>query len=238
MWHWSRESLPLHDHAKPCIHYFLSGHYLESFESKVVIAGPGSLLMKAANEPHANMMGAEASLALRIELRNSTALPFVKTGYLASPSAKATFALEQLALELKSGLPNETLERSTAAALAAISATCAEDERSVEECAAHALLSSPSQHIRIDTLAKELRLHRSHLARRFQNRYGCGMREFALRHQAMVALEHAAFDGMNVGEAVIEAGFYDHSHGTRVLKKVLGRSPSEWLDMHERLITA
>ncbi len=211
---------------------------MESFESSVVIAGPGSLLVKASHQPHANAMGADASLALRIELRDWSSLPGLAPGFLPTPSTRAAIALEKLALELRSGLPNEILEQSTGEVLTALSVSDSAVEKSPEELAGQALLGSASEHVRIDALADLLGINRSHLARRFQHRYGCGMREFALRHQATVALERAAFDGMHVGEAVVEAGFYDHSHGTRVLRKLLGRSPSEWLEMHRRLIHA
>ena len=48
------------------------------------------------------------------------------------------------------------------------------------------LSAGPSDPLRIDQLATRLGIHRSHLARRFRGRYGCGMREFALRHQANI----------------------------------------------------
>src|SRR5262245_33336449 len=69
--HWQKQSLSLHDHPAACIHYFLLGNYLETFETDVVMAGPGSILIKECHQPHANLMGAQSSLALRIELRDS-----------------------------------------------------------------------------------------------------------------------------------------------------------------------
>ena len=235
IWHMPQESLPVHDHAKACIHYFLKGNYFESFENEIVIAGQGSLLIKTCDQPHANLMGAEPSLALRIELTESQAL---SQKFSPIPRAGEAWALQRLANEMQDGESRETIERTAFLALSAIRSDELSDDLRCEEIAAYRLLASSADILRIDELAADLAIDRCHLARRFQHRFGCGMKEFMLRSRATRVLERASFQEQSLGEAMIEEGFYDQSHGTRVLRQILGRSLSSWLADQRRLLSA
>ncbi len=233
IWHMPQETLPKHDHARACIHYFLKGHYFESFDSQTIVAGQGSMLIKACDQPHANVMGAQLSLALRIELCDDHSLD---SAFALIPNAAQTNALRRLAIEMQSGENGETLERSAVLALSTIRSQQSIEELSHEDKAAHRLLAATDKDVRIEDLARELGVDRCHLARRFQQRFGCGMKEFMLRSRASRVLERVGFKQQSLGEAMIEEGFYDQSHGTRVLRQLLGRSPSAWLSEQRRLL--
>ena len=234
IWHWPQESLPLHDHAKACIHYFLKGNYLESFESSTIIAGQGSMLIKACDQPHANVMGAKLSLALRIELSADHSL---EPNFSPVPRTDEATALKTLAVQMQSGATRETLERAAFIALSAIRSKDSTSDIPVEDQAAQRILAAHDL-VRIDELADELSIDRCHLARRFQQKFGCGMKEFLLRSRAARVLERSAFRQVSLGEAMVAEGFYDQSHGTRVLRQILGRSPMNWLSEQRRLLDA
>src|SRR5690242_4468028 len=127
---------------------------------------------------------------------------------------------------MQSGGNRETLERSAFLALSTLRSKQSNEKLSHEDKAAHRLLAATDKEIRIEDLARELGVDRCHLARRFQQRFGCGMKEFMLRSRASRVLDRAAFQQQSLGEAMIEEGFYDQSHGIRVLRHILGRSPS------------
>ena len=69
-------------------------------------------------------------------------------------------------------------------------------------------------------------VHRVHVARAFRDHLGCTVGDYVRRLRVRRACELLTATAAPLTEVAIEAGFFDQSHMTRVLKRFLGITPA------------
>jgi AraC-like DNA-binding protein len=79
--------------------------------------------------------------------------------------------------------------------------------------------------LRVIDLAREVGVHRVHLGRAFQARYGMCLGEYHRQVRVRWAAQQLAAGETPVGSIAIQAGFADHAHFSRVFKRAMGLTP-------------
>lgn len=88
--------------------------------------------------------------------------------------------------------------------------------------------------LRLDDLAEVAGLSRYHFSRVFREEVGQTPWTF-VRHARVRHAKELLAEGRPPAEAAHEAGFFDQSHLTRVLRKLDGRTPGEVREQAERI---
>lgn len=70
-------------------------------------------------------------------------------------------------------------------------------------------------------------VHPMHLAKLFRRRYGCSMGEFVRRRRIAWACDQLAEESMTISAIAAQAGFADHAHFTRTVRRLTGCTP-QW----------
>lgn len=78
----------------------------------------------------------------------------------------------------------------------------------------------------LTTLALMAGVHRVHVARAFRDHLGCTVGDYVRRLRVRRACELITTTVAPLTEVAIQAGFFDQSHMTRVLKRFLGVTPA------------
>ena len=199
-------------------------------------------------KPHWNGFGCLDAWSLRIEVTDALLSGLdAEQGQAAPRAVPAPWLLEQtltaLASELRATPRSPTrssrrLRETLHGAVASLAGTApsARDLRAPVEVRARDLLASRRDAApTVALLARTLGVHRSHLARRFRERYGCSPSEYLqLRRVARLA-ERLARGESGLSRLAQEAGFADQSHGTRAFHRWLGSPPVRWVARRARV---
>lgn len=78
----------------------------------------------------------------------------------------------------------------------------------------------------LSTLASMAGVHRVHVARAFREHLGCTVGDYVRRLRVRRACELLTRTSVPLTEVAMQAGFFDQSHMTRVLKSFLGVTPA------------
>jgi AraC family transcriptional regulator len=92
----------------------------------------------------------------------------------------------------------------------------------LQECLASDLTVVPE----LTTLALIAGVHRVHVARAFRDHLGCTVGDYVRRLRVRRACELLTTTMRPLSEVAMQAGFFDQSHMTRVLKRFLGVTPA------------
>ena len=82
--------------------------------------------------------------------------------------------------------------------------------------------------LRVADLARQAGVHRVHLGRVFQARYGMPLREYHRRLRIEWAARELLERDASVGDLAQRAGFADQAHFTRYFKRQLGVTPTAY----------
>jgi AraC family transcriptional regulator len=83
--------------------------------------------------------------------------------------------------------------------------------------------------IRIEDLAEQVRLSRSHFARVFRVTFGLPPHRYVVRRRIEHAKLAMARENPALSEVALSFGFSDQSHFSRTFQRLVGASPSQWL---------
>jgi AraC family transcriptional regulator len=97
--------------------------------------------------------------------------------------------------------------------------------------AEHYLNEHYSTQTPLKELARLVGVHPVHLAKTFKRARGCTIGTYVKR----LRLAHALLSGSNLGQAAVEAGFYDQNHLCRVSRLELGSTPKMFRDALSRI---
>lgn len=85
-----------------------------------------------------------------------------------------------------------------------------------------------SQKIYSDVMARLCGLSATHFSRAFKQHYGVTFQEFLLRYRVRKACQKLQGQMVNIADVAYAVGFSDHSYFTRVFKRFVGQSPSDY----------
>jgi len=86
--------------------------------------------------------------------------------------------------------------------------------------------------IRLDELARRMRVSQRQLERRFIKIFGIGIVDYLLRVRINAARELLETTTRTVSDIALAVGFYDHSHFIRTFKRLRGCSPKQYRARH------
>jgi AraC family transcriptional regulator len=82
--------------------------------------------------------------------------------------------------------------------------------------------------VRLETLARELDVHPSHLARSFRESHGCTVGEYVRQLRVARAAELLKSTSASILEIALATGFADQAHLSTVFRKWMGTSPGRY----------
>jgi AraC-like DNA-binding protein len=234
------EVMRTHYHPGPTLSLVFRGGYIERFGGASIAGEPLTAILKPALFAHENYMSplglhalyVEPSMVVMETICPELALPTAPIA-LGSAKVRALVGLVLHEVRERDGLSDLCLH----AYLLEILGEAARQQRMnstgrvvwlghVRDRLREEFRATP----RIEALAGDVGVHPVHLAQAFRQRYGCTVGEY-IRH---LRVEHAAAQlrGSNsISRIALEAGFADHSHLTRVFRRIVGMTPSKYREL-------
>jgi AraC family transcriptional regulator len=100
--------------------------------------------------------------------------------------------------------------------------------RFAPEVAAH-IESNLGSRLRVDDLARLVGLSNSQFSRRFKCRFGMTAHGYITHRRMQIAQEMLLQASRPLSEIALCCGMSDQSHFTRVFRRVVGETPTQWL---------
>ncbi len=224
--------VPVHSHANPHVGIVLSGACRERNDRRAVDLGPLSVAVKTPGDSHTNEAGPSGTRYLLIDVAGDYSVPGLFDEYydsrsgllsaialrlraeLAIDDGASHLAIEGLVLELLAEISRSKRERPTRYDPAWLRAACD---------AIRVRLREP---LTLATVARDIGVHPTHLARMFRRRLGVTPGQYLRRLRLERATSLLADTNRPLVEVAAEAGFCDQSHLTNVLRRGTGLTPA------------
>lgn len=235
--HPADERIAWHSHQWPYVTFVLRGGYTEQCARRAFDIAEGDVILHGAGESHADRIHASRSHLLNLEFtqpwvdrvdacggRLDTRIT-VKGGHLLQLGARlhrevwcedrlAALCIESIALELvaeisRMHLPGPGRPRWL--------------DRAIEFLQAHF-----REALTLGQIAESAEVHPVHLAREFRRRQGMTMGDYIRTLRIEWACRELVATDQPIVEIAVHAGFCDHSHLTRVFRRLTGLTPSEF----------
>lgn len=232
--------VPFHAHERAVLTVVLDGGFSLTIGRHTHDCAAGTAFVEPEGEGHRNAIGREGAEVLVLEFDQPDRDDLLATWrrLFGSPRTFRDPALARTALELR-----RRLRAQRAAPLIEVESLAYEVlERAARQCAGrrgpretnwlervrdmlHAdLTAAPS----LTALAREVGVHRVHLGRAFRDRFGVSLGEYHRRLRVGWAETQLRAGAEPIGSIAQRAGFADHSHFTRVFKRIHGTTPEAW----------
>jgi AraC family transcriptional regulator len=233
--HRSREVLPAHEHRRAYLSFVMSGEYVERLGSADIACSPFQVRFHPAGEVHANVFGAQGARVLNLELNTHWDEEIEALGLSRAGDAiiiDGAWPAFRACREHRTPSPDSAiiLEESVAALLQKAQVARRESRARRHVIVAKALEvlhQSSGNKVSLFDVAGAAHVHATHLARVFRREMGCTVGAYARRLRAHEALEHMRrYPQWPLSRVAVETGFSDHSHCTRVFRKVMGITPA------------
>ena len=215
---------PPHAHERTQVSFLLLGSMHETQGARDFVPAPGSVGFKPAGCLHADRFGRDGALILAIEADEPDAPK--RNGWSVHCDESARVALTRLALDTSG----------SALALDAMRDLLASAEHSPPELggAAPMALQRARQHLhdepdecRIDALAHAAGLERTRFAQLFRRHFGLPPSLYRAKRMTAKATRALLTESRTIADAAFAAGFADHSHFTKTLRRFTGLSPQQ-----------
>jgi AraC family transcriptional regulator len=231
------QRVPWHSHELPYVTFVLRGGYTEQCLRQAFDIGEGDVVLHGAGESHANRIHATRSHLLNLEFSQ----PWVERleacgGRLDARMTANGGHLLQLGarlhreLQCKDRLAALCIEAIALELVAEISRTRLPPpdrprwlERAIECLHAHF-----RDGITLRQIAESAEVHPSHLARDFRRRQGMTIGDYIRRLRIEWVCRELVATDQPIVDIALHAGFCDHSHMTRVLRRLTGLTPTEF----------
>ncbi len=215
-----------HVHEDPGLFVVVSGQYREERDVGSLEQPPFTLTMHDDIYPHESQIGPAGALGLNISFDRgwfeSERLAF-RGFYLDRPETRRHI------LRLIAGIASNNVAETEnlAVDLVGLVATFGEarPSRACIQTARERVEGQFREQLRISGIAKEMGIHPAHLSRAFRVQYGCSITEYlkTLRLSEAIRL---FLTGSAMGEAAVQAGFYDQSQLCHAFRSDLGVRPT------------
>ena len=231
--------LPPHEHAGASLCFVLAGSYTERVGGVDQECAPHAMVFKPAGERHADRFGRLGATCLLVEIpperlagiahfrdltekpglvRNPRLAGFGRSLYreLAAPDALSPLAVEALVLDVL---------------VEAARATGPEPgtSRPAWLARAHELIHDRfGEALTLSSVAREVGVHPSHLARTFRRHYHRSVGGYARQLRIERAARQLAETAGSLAEIGARAGFFDQSHFSKVFKGHTGLTPGQF----------
>ena len=235
--HAPRTTIDSHAHIRAGINLVLGGRYGERVRGSFQIHPPATLIVKPAGEPHANRFEESGARCLLLEFE-LTAIE--RLGMMAVPLSRpevlrlgSLAGLVPLLLRaLRAELPPVALEE---AVLRLLEHTGGQYRLTSDRghpgwlnAARDRIHATTPKRVRLGELAMEAGVHPAHLSETFRATFGVTITRYVERLRLERDVTALAATDDPVGRIALQAGFYDHSHFSRVFRRATGVTSSEF----------
>ncbi len=107
-------------------------------------------------------------------------------------------------------------------------------ERKEVESARNLLAGAPENPFPVEELSRQVFVSRFYLIREFKKRFGLTPHQYQMQTRIRKA-QHLLLEGRSITEVALITGFCDQSHFDRWFRKMLGITPSEYMEAQIRL---
>jgi AraC-like DNA-binding protein len=215
---------PIHAHDRTQVSFLLLGSMRETQGTREYVPAPGSVGFKPAGCMHADRFGRDGALILAIETDGADAPD--RDGWSVHDDEMARVALTRLAVDTcGSALAAETMRD--------LLASAGQRTREVGQSVPPALRRAREQiheqpdECRIDALAAGAGFERTHFAQLFRRHFGLPPSLYRAKRMTAKATRALLTESRTIADAAFAAGFADHSHFTKTLRRFTGMSPQQ-----------
>jgi AraC-like DNA-binding protein len=223
-----------HTDSHSRVSFLMRGGYREDTRSGSIRMRPGQLLLKSCHATHEDQFGDEGASIAAIEFLRDN--PFDRNGASHHWRKRSdAFALRHATAFLEAARACDP-GAAAAAGNDLVTASIYDDDGASEPPPWLARLKQELEERSLATVdvaarARAAGVHPAQASRLFRRCYGTSITEHANAHSVRRAVAALSAPGATLGEAALEAGFYDQSHMTRVFGRVLGRTPGAHRDL-------
>lgn len=224
-----------HAHARAGINFVLAGRYGEETRGRFLSHPPATLIIKPAGEPHVNRFEDRGAHCLLMEFDSSVLERLGARAQVLSqpqvlPMGPLAGFVSQLIRVLRADIPPVAAQEVAFECLGHIGIR----QRAAPERGRPGWLlrvrdrihaSAPAR-LSLDELASEAGVHPAYLSETFHQVYGTTITCYVERLRLDRAVAALAATDEQVGRIALRAGFYDHSHFSRVFRRATGVTPS------------
>lgn len=216
-----RACIPSHEHHDPYVTVVIEGGYREHAGTSIRDCGIHNIIVHGPHEKHADYFGNRRTVCMDIRgahFDRSTFLDRPSNLQICDklrrefrqPDRFSSLVIDSLMLELQVAGEREIGERLVPAWL-----------RRVRSCIEERFHDPVS----LTSLAGEVNIHPTHLARSFRHHYGMTIGEALRENRIRFAMKRLSSD-LPIEMVAMEAGFSDHSHFSRTFRRATGVTPA------------
>lgn len=231
--------LPWHEHRDASVCFVVSGSYSERVGGQDRECPPHSMVFKPPAERHADQFGRHGGKCLLIEItpaRLESIEPFSRIT--AQPGLVRNARLAALGHRLYGefadadpfsplAIEGLVLEVLVEASRAGVDEPLTARPKWLRQ--AHELIhDSFSEPLTLSSVAREVGVHPSHLARTFRRHYRRSIGAYVRCLRIERASRELTDSGASLGEIGLSSGFFDQSHFSRVFKRHTGLTPAQY----------
>lgn len=191
--------LPSHTHGSDHLAVLLEGSYLEWSGKSVYLCLPGDAVHYGTDIHHRNLFGKRQGRCLNLEFDPGD-----------SPEAC------QNSLTLLPSQIQNLLETEGRASTITVPAWIGQARTRIDHF--------PS--LTMSTLADEIAVHPSHLAKSFRRWFGLSVGQYATLARVRLGAKHLIETETSIAEIAFDIGFFDQSHFTNAFSRVTGFTPA------------
>ena len=233
--------LPTHAHEYACVVVVLQGSFHEHHGADRRMAGPGTIIVRSAGEPHSNQFARDGGRCLNVELPPQWLgrMPDIAIRSASSSGGPCSLRGRRLHLEL---IHDDDLSALAVEALVLeILAGLARDE----DCSTAAppwllrardrIHDDPAARFTLALLAAEAGVHPVHFATTFRRFFGQPVGAMIRQLRVELACRELVCSEAPIADVAIQAGFADQSHLGRALKQAIHVTPAAYRSAAQRI---
>ncbi|HVK96778.1 MAG TPA: AraC family transcriptional regulator [Flavisolibacter sp.] len=227
--------IPLHSHQNFYLCLVVKGNYSETYSKKNICCSAGDVIIHPNYVEHSNLFAGETGICFNVEVSNLEAKGIVPKSLPHQKLSHSAFTtnIKKVYAEFRQNDPFSSIiiEGIILETIGYFSRNSGSVRpywiKKAREIASEKFLSKFS----LSDIAQELNVTPAHLAREFKKATGYTIGEFLQLQKIQKACELLQKKSTHISDVAEACGFVDHSHFSRVFKKVMKLTPNQYKKM-------
>jgi AraC family transcriptional regulator len=227
--------IPRHGHDEPYLSFVVQGNYTEQSGPKHSdVVETGVAVLHETGETHADEFHDGRVVLLALQFTPAWREQAEESGIQLKRRRADSFEISRIARKLHFQLTHERARGELSRLGLALELTAelvtddAEPDRSCASRAQEVVLTDFGSDLSLLTVAEQLNLHPSHVARAFKRKFGCTVGEFIRQVRLNHAVRRLTESDDPASLVAVECGFYDQSHFTAHFRAAMGTTPASY----------
>lgn len=233
--------MPTHAHEYACVVVVLQGSFHECQGARTRTAGPGTVIVRSAGEPHSNRFAHDGGRCLNVELPPQWPGRMLDVAIRSTAWSGGPYSLHGRRLHLELVHDDDISALATESLILEILVGLAHEERSSSAAppwllrARDRIHDDPAAHVTLAVLAAEAGVHPVHFATTFRRFFGRPVAATIRQLRIELACRELSRSDAPIADVAILAGFADQSHLGRALKAALRVTPALYRSALQRV---